>query len=157
MILTEHEQVIINNMRHPSIRTVTASKQYKDLSDEELTSLIGKIDDYVNEIGETQRAFGNYDEFYVLEFDSIKARLVDECQRRKIMLRMQGDKFDVYRKEYNEIVNSAMNHPVGNMMYKIRQIKRILMEEFPREANDEKAELVANRLYDQIMYEDKDV
>ncbi len=50
--------------------------------------LIGKIDDYVNEIGETQRAFGNYDEFYVLEFDSIKARLVDECQRRKIMLRM---------------------------------------------------------------------
>lgn len=157
MILTEHEQVIINNMRHPSIRTVTASKSYKDLSDEELTSLIGKIDDYVNEIGETQRVFGNYDEFYVLEFDSIKARLVDECQRRKIMLRMQGDKFDVYRKEYNEIVNSAMNHPVGNMMYKIRQIKRILMEEFPREANDEKAELVANRLYDQIMYEDKDV
>ena len=73
------------------------------------------------------------------------------------MLRMQGDKFDVYRKEYNEIVNSAMNHPVGNMMYKIRQIKRIFMEEFPREANDEKAELVANRLYDQIMYEDKDV
>ena len=41
------------------------------------------------------------------------------------------------------------------MMYKIRQIKRILMEKFPREANDEKAELVANRLYDQIMYEDK--
>lgn len=65
MILTEHEQVIINNMRHPSIRTLTASKSYKDLSDEELTSLIGKIDDYVNEIGETQRAFGNYDEFYV--------------------------------------------------------------------------------------------
>ena len=61
------------------------------------------------------------------------------------------------KKEYNEIVNSAMKHPVGNMMYKIRQIKRILMEEFPREANDEKAELVANRLYDQIMYEDKDV
>ena len=52
MILTEHEQVIINNMRHPSIRTLTASKSYKDLSDEELTSLIGKIDDYVNEIGE---------------------------------------------------------------------------------------------------------
>lgn len=157
MILTEHEQVIINNMRHPSIRTVTASKSYKDLSDEELTSLIGKIDDYVNEIGETQRAFSNYDEFYVLEFDSIKARLADECKRRKIMFKMQGDKFDVYRKEYNEIVNSAMNHPVGNIMYKIRQIKRILMEEFPGEANDEKAELVANRLYDQIMYEDKDV
>lgn len=43
------------------------------------------------------------------------------------------------------------------MMYKFCQIKRILMEEFPREANDEKAELVANRLYDQIMYEDNDV
>lgn len=145
MILTEHEQAIINNMRHPTIRMATAGKSYKDLSDEELTSLIGKMDDYMNEIGEIQRTFGNYDEFYILEFNSIKDLLVDECQRRKIMLRMQGDKFDVYRKEYNEI------------MYKICQIKRILMEEFPREANDKKAELVANRLYDQIMYEDKDV
>lgn len=144
-------------MRYPSIRTVTAGKSYKDLSDEELTSLIGKIDDYMNEIGEIQRTFGNYDEFYILEFNSIKARLVDEYQRRKIMLRMQGDEFDAYRKEYNEIVNSAINHPVGNMMYKIHQIKKILIEEFPREANDEKAELVANRLYDQILYEDKDV
>lgn len=157
MILTEHEQIIINNMMYPSIRTVTAGKSYKDLSDEELSSLIDKIDDYMNEIGKIQRTFGNYDEFYILEFNSIKARLVDECQRRKIMLKMQGDEFDTYRKEYNEIVNSAMNHPVGNMMYKIHQIKRILMEEFPKEANDEKAELVANRLYDQIMYEDKDV
>ena len=149
MILTEHEQAIINNMRHPSIRMATAGKSYKDLSDEELTSLIGKMDDYMNEIGEIQRTFGNYDEFYILEFNSIKACLVDECQRRKNMLRMQGDK--------NEIVNSAMNHYVDNIMYKIRQIKRILMEEFPRETNDEKAELVANRIYDQIMYEDKDV
>lgn len=88
MILTEHEQAIINNMRYSSIRTVTVSESYKDLSDEELISLIDKIDDYVNEIGETQRALGNYDELYVLEFDSIKARLVDECQYRKIMLKM---------------------------------------------------------------------
>lgn len=88
MILTGYEQAIINNMRYSSIRTVTASESYKDLSDEELISLIDKIDDYVNEIGETQRALGNYDEFYVLEFDSIKARLVDECQHRKIMLKM---------------------------------------------------------------------
>lgn len=88
MILTGHEQAIINNMRYSSIRTVTASESCKDLSDEELISLIDKIDDYVNEIGETQRALGNYDEFYVLEFDSIKARLVDECQHRKIMLKM---------------------------------------------------------------------
>lgn len=88
MILTGHEQAIINNMRYSSIRTVTASESYKDLSDEELISLIDKIDDYVNEIGETQRALGNYDEFYVFEFDSIKTRLVDECQHRKIMLKM---------------------------------------------------------------------
>ena len=64
MILTGHEQAIINNMRYSSIRTVTASESYKDLSDEELISLIDKIDDYVNEIGETQRVLGNYDEFY---------------------------------------------------------------------------------------------
>ena len=88
MILTEYEQAIINNMRYSSIRTVTASELCKDLSDEELISLIDKIDDYVNEIGETQRALGNYDEFYVFEFDSIKTRLVDECQHRKIMLKM---------------------------------------------------------------------
>ena len=157
MILTEHEQAIINNMRHPSIHIGMEYKSYKDLSDEELTSLIEKMDDYINEIGEMQRAFGNYDEFYILEFNSIKTRLVDECQHRKILLKIQGDKFDSYRKEYNEIVNKAMNHSVDNIMYKIRQIKRILMEEFPREANNEKAELVANRLYDQIMYEDKNV
>lgn len=83
MILTEHEQEIINNMRYPSICMATAGKSYKDLSDEELTSLIEKMDDYINEIGEIQRTFGNYDEFYILEFNSIKARLVDECQRRK--------------------------------------------------------------------------
>lgn len=94
-ILTEHEQVIINNMRYPSIRTVTTSELCKDLSDEELISLIDKIDDYVNEIGETQRALGNYDEFYVLEFDSIKTCLVDECQHRKIMLKMQGNNNDI--------------------------------------------------------------
>lgn len=46
MILTGHEQAIINNMRYSSIRTVTASESYKDLSDEELISLIDKIDDY---------------------------------------------------------------------------------------------------------------
>ncbi len=40
MILTEHEQAIINNMRYSSIRTVTASESYKDLSDEELILLI---------------------------------------------------------------------------------------------------------------------
>ena len=48
MILTEHEQTIINNMRCPTIRMATAGKSYKDLSDEELTSLIGKMDDYMN-------------------------------------------------------------------------------------------------------------
>ena len=32
---------------------------------------------------------------HVLEFDSIKTRLVDECQHRKIMLKMQGDNNDI--------------------------------------------------------------
>ena len=34
MILTEHEQVIINNMRYPSICTVMTIELCKDLSDE---------------------------------------------------------------------------------------------------------------------------
>lgn len=46
---------------------------------------------------------------------------------------------------------------IDHVIVKIKQIKRILMEEFPEEATDEKAELVANRLYDQIMYENKDI
>ena len=82
MILTELEQEIINNMRHPSIRTATAGKSYKDLSAEELASLVDKMDAYMDEIGEMQRAFGNYDEFYVLEFNSIKTLLMDEYQRK---------------------------------------------------------------------------
>ena len=83
MILTENEQAIINNMRYPTICMATTGKSYKDLSDEELTSLISKMDDYMNEIGEIQRTFDNYDEFYTLEFNSIKDLLVDEYQRRK--------------------------------------------------------------------------
>lgn len=82
MILTELEQEIINNMRHPSISTATAGKSYKDLSAEELASLIDKMDAYMDETGEMQRAFGNYDEFYVLEFNSIKTRLMDEYQHK---------------------------------------------------------------------------
>lgn len=49
------------------------------------------------------------------------------------------------------------DNPVDHATVKTAQIKRILMEEFPKEATDEKAELVANRLYDQIMYENKDI
>lgn len=43
MILTEHEQAIINNMRYPTICMTTVGKSYKDLSDEELTLLISKM------------------------------------------------------------------------------------------------------------------
>lgn len=111
----------------------------------------------MQKIGEVQKNLGNYDESYDFELNSIKSRQTDECKRRELMLKMQGDEFDTYRKEYNELINNVFHRSVGNTMLKIHQIKRILMEEFPIEATDEKAELVANRLYDQMVCEDKDV
>lgn len=110
MILTEREWAIIKNMKHPSIRIKEEDESYKDLSDDELISLIGKMDDYINEFGETQREFGNYDEFYILELTSIKTYLIEEYQNRKIMLKMKNDKFDIYRKEYNDMIRNAVNH-----------------------------------------------
>lgn len=84
MILTEHEQLIIRNMSLPSIRMGTVGESYENLSNDELISLIDKMDDYMNEIGETKREFGDYDEFYKIELKHIKSRLVEEFQKRKI-------------------------------------------------------------------------
>lgn len=109
MILTEREQAIIENMKLPLVRAKTAGESYKDLSDDELISLIGKMDDYIHEIGEMQRIFGNYDEFYILELTSIKSRLTEEYQTRNTMLKMQNDKFDTYRKKYNDIIRNVIN------------------------------------------------
>lgn len=39
---------------------------------------------------------------------------------------------------------------------KVEQIQKILVDEFP-EVSKDRIELIANRLYDQIMYEDKDI
>jgi hypothetical protein len=84
MILTEYEQLIIRNMSIPSIRMGIVGESYKNLSDGELISLIDKMDDHINEIGETKRAFGDYDEFYKIELTHTKSRLVEEFQKRKI-------------------------------------------------------------------------
>ncbi len=84
MILTEHEQLIIRNRSLPSIRMGTVGESYENLSDDELISLIDKMDDYMNEIGETKREFGDYDEFYKIELKHIKSRLVEKFQKRKI-------------------------------------------------------------------------
>ena len=46
MILTDREKIIILNMR--SLRGCMAGwETYKDLSDEELDTLIGKMDDFI--------------------------------------------------------------------------------------------------------------
>ena len=83
MDLTEREAEIVKNMRYPSVQIKTRGQSYKDLSNDELDALINKIDDYAKEYGEMQRSFGNYDEFYKLEFNSIKLRLESERQCRK--------------------------------------------------------------------------
>lgn len=86
MILSEKEEKIVNNMR--SLYYYIHCKgedieSYENLSDEELDSLIGKLDDYKREVREEQRAFGIYDEFYILEFQSIKSTLEKEREKRR--------------------------------------------------------------------------
>lgn len=86
MVLSEKEEKIVNNMRSPYYYIHCKEEDvesYENLSDEELDSLIGKLDDYKREVGEEQRAFGNYDEFYILEFQSIKSTLEKERKKRK--------------------------------------------------------------------------
>lgn len=87
MVLSKKEEKIINNMRSLLYCYIHCKgediESYETLSDEELDSLIGKLDDYKREVREEQRAFGNYDEFYILEFLSIKSTLEKEREKRK--------------------------------------------------------------------------
>lgn len=86
MVLSEKEEKIVNNMKSSYYYIHCKGEDiesYENLSDEELDSLIGKLDDYKREVREEQRAFGNYDEFYILEFQSIKSTLEKEREKRK--------------------------------------------------------------------------
>lgn len=86
MVLSEKEEKIVNNMKSSYCYIHCKGddiESYENLSDEELDSLIGKLDDYKREVREEQRAFGNYDEFYILEFQSIKSTLEKEREKRK--------------------------------------------------------------------------
>ena len=86
MILTEKEQVIVNNMIHTPIRNITTNESCETLSDDELIVLINKIDQYRDEVGKIQKAFANYDEFYVLELISVKSRLIKAYRSRHIKI-----------------------------------------------------------------------
>ena len=86
MVLSEKEEKIVNNMRSPYCYIHCNGEDiesYENLSDEELDLLIRKLDDYKKKVREEQRAFGNYDEFYILEFQSIKSTLEKEREKRK--------------------------------------------------------------------------
>lgn len=83
MILTDKEKIIVENMRPLRGCMPAGWETYKDLSDEELDTLIGKMDDFIKEYGETMEKFGVHDEFYVFEFSDIKNRLINEVKNRK--------------------------------------------------------------------------
>lgn len=77
MNLSNDERAIIENLRKSFNK-----EDYKAISNEMLTNLINNIDEYIDEYGKTLRSFHNYDEFYVLQFDSVKRQLVEEYMQR---------------------------------------------------------------------------
>lgn len=85
MVLTEREELIISYMIVPSNRIKDVFTTYKSLSNEELKNIIDKMNDYMNEVGETYRSFGIYDEVYRLELTHVKELLLEEYQSRKII------------------------------------------------------------------------
>ena len=77
MNLSNNEKAIIENLRRSF-----SMEEYKAISNEMLINLINNIDEYVDEYGKTLRSFNNYDEFYLLQFNSVKRRLIEEYMQR---------------------------------------------------------------------------
>lgn len=111
---------------------------------------IKNIDRCIKEINE--RFPEQYEELCISELTSARTRLINEKRRREFMLKMQGDGFDVYREQYNQMINKVLNNPVALEEFKIGQAKNIIMEEFHGYVTDKKAEQVARRLYEKIIY-----
>lgn len=83
MVLTKKEEEIVIKMINPCCWAGKEGESYESLSDDELDSLIERLDDYVKEIGEERRAFGIYDEFYIVQFLSVRSMLENEREKRK--------------------------------------------------------------------------
>lgn len=83
MVLTDREKIIVENMRPLRGCMPAGWETYKALSDEELDTLIGKMDDFIKEYGEMVEKFGEHDKYYVFEFKDIKNRLINEAKNRK--------------------------------------------------------------------------
>lgn len=89
-VLSEREDLIIRNMLISSIGLIATYGGYKklethkDLSKEELKTLIDKMDDYTDECISEQIKNGSCDEAYLLILDGIKNTLITEYKNRKL-------------------------------------------------------------------------
>lgn len=88
-VLSDCEALIISNMLISSMGPIATYGGYKklethkDLSKEELKTLIGKMDDYNNECILEQIKNGNCDEAFLLVNEGIKNTLITEYKNRK--------------------------------------------------------------------------
>lgn len=78
-------RIIVDYLRYP-LNYISKSNikrmEIEDLSNDEILTMYGKIDDYIEHEGKERRAFGSYDEMYVLELLNVKDRLKKEIDKR---------------------------------------------------------------------------
>lgn len=72
----------------------------------------------------------------------------------RLMVDLHIKKYEEENGDNSEVIPYT---EVVELVYKkVKQIENILLDEFPEIPKD-RHELIANRIYDQVMYEDKDI
>lgn len=71
--LNENEKSLIRQLRYYSLSAFEKNNEDTiKLSDSEIKMLLSKMDDYMDYEGAMRRAFGSFDETYILELFSLK-------------------------------------------------------------------------------------
>lgn len=88
MAVNEKEKEVLWYLRNPlysSYKIIQGDNSpVADLSNEELLSLYNKMDEIIEEEGNTRRGLGCFDEMYILELSGAKESLLKEISDRGI-------------------------------------------------------------------------
>ncbi|WP_113675816.1 hypothetical protein [Vallitalea guaymasensis] len=84
-VLSEKEQKVIRYLRNPIYPIAQKGNEdfIKDLSNEELIELLGKMDKYMEEERDYRISLGSYDEAWVIKLLSIKDMLKETIEERQ--------------------------------------------------------------------------